>query len=651
MNDQFDTSISTSLNLLEQGVSSGGDISQALREVHEELRRQNLNESQTSSYMQRLTQEAHSRRLFPALVDSYLNRNFNDFDLDSSGYVSSRELSRTLTSNHMSRSFTPMEQQIVRYMAANIRDIANGANDEVGRESTGISRRDSAGYLQQQNQHHGKYENARRMLDQFGTAQTFRRLDTNGNGYVSLRELDQKINSNTPLDGLNLDQSRTLLRFIKDNRGEIYRSSNDQRFFESEISLNDIVAFERNNRPAALPDSVASSTTFNNPQAPRQAESTTSFLPRLVLETGESRFGDLDHNGDRYISRAELDKVLDSRRWSSTFNASELRALNAMRDRIVEIQRSHNDEWGAENNGISINDLRAFARNEERNRTEIPSRPGDHIVTMNIAGRERRCLMHIPPSYDGTKPMPALVMLHGILQDGDRIASHTGFSEIADREGFIAIYPESLGWVGNNVRTWNVGRNSLQYTDDAQFVQSLLDSVKDGLNIDRRRIYLAGYSNGGMLAHELATRNPNEFAALATVSASMNGSEARPDSPVPVLTITSTNDWVVPRRGRSIVQNHWALDMEPSSRTVDFWRQTNRTDRLSTTEPNPGVTRRSYTGGPGSAEVREFTIQGGNHFWPGSQQPRWMGIVPDQRLNSSNEIWQFFSAQARPSDR
>ena len=60
----------------------------------------------------------------------------------------------------------------------------------------------------------------------------------------------------------------------------------------------------------------------------------------------------------------------------------------------------------------------------------------------------RRYHVHLPPHYDASSPLPLLIALHGRLGTGKKMIKQTGFNGIADREGFIAVYPEGFkrGW-------------------------------------------------------------------------------------------------------------------------------------------------------------------------------------------------------------
>jgi len=124
----------------------------------------------------------------------------------------------------------------------------------------------------------------------------------------------------------------------------------------------------------------------------------------------------------------------------------------------------------------------------------------------------------------------------------------------ADKKGFIAVYPDAIQWFGDkNQSAWNAndglvppGTNS----NDVQFVNSIIDTTSKQLPVDSNRVYVAGYSNGGILAAEIAKELPNKIAAVGLVSTGMSGANETTDgSPVSVVSIHGTDDPLIPING------------------------------------------------------------------------------------------------------
>ena len=168
-----------------------------------------------------------------------------------------------------------------------------------------------------------------------------------------------------------------------------------------------------------------------------------------------------------------------------------------------------------------------------------------------IAGLERTFLLYVPP---GLKPGAPLVMVfHGGGQDAKdlRIATGFEFDLLADKYGFVAVYPDGID------RGWNACRRSAQRNprsvDDIAFIQSIIAHQAATNGIDKKRVFATGHSNGGAISYRLALEYPEEFAGVAAISSSL---PARQDMlctpknvPIPMMIVNGTADPVNPYRG------------------------------------------------------------------------------------------------------
>jgi polyhydroxybutyrate depolymerase len=122
-----------------------------------------------------------------------------------------------------------------------------------------------------------------------------------------------------------------------------------------------------------------------------------------------------------------------------------------------------------------------------------------------------------------------VLAFHGGEGNPLRLAVQTGFNDIADRNGFAVVYPETTG------HQWNDGRSTTAgFGDDVRFVNQLIDHLVSSEHIDPARIYATGPSNGGMFTLRLACETSDRIAAFAVVAASFRIriiSVARPSVP------------------------------------------------------------------------------------------------------------------------
>src|SRR5687767_10643478 len=129
-------------------------------------------------------------------------------------------------------------------------------------------------------------------------------------------------------------------------------------------------------------------------------------------------------------------------------------------------------------------------------------------------GKQRTYLLTAPDAA-GTGKLPLVIALHFYPGSGRAMADLTGFSGIAEREGFLVAYPDGL----------NGGFNALMCCgteDDVGFIRAVIEDIGKSHAVDADRIYATGISNGGDLAYRLAAELPGVFAAIAPVSGGMS---------------------------------------------------------------------------------------------------------------------------------
>ena len=88
-------------------------------------------------------------------------------------------------------------------------------------------------------------------------------------------------------------------------------------------------------------------------------------------------------------------------------------------------------------------------------------------------------------------------------------AEQSGWHDIADRENFIVVYPKPA-----RNKAWNIWDEPGMPSDQA-FVLALLEHMKRTYAIDESRVYISGFSMGGMMTNALACAYPELFAAAA----------------------------------------------------------------------------------------------------------------------------------------
>ena len=198
-----------------------------------------------------------------------------------------------------------------------------------------------------------------------------------------------------------------------------------------------------------------------------------------------------------------------------------------------------------------------------------------------VDGRTRTFRLHIPPGLGGTVPAAVVLALHGGGSDGRGMERFTGFSRLADREGFIVVYPDAVD--GN----WVDGREGLHTAahrkgvDDIAFIAALLDELARRHPIDARRIFATGISNGGIFSHYLAANLADRIVAIAPVAGGLADPFDRnfaPSQPVSVFILQGTADPLMPFDGGGVAFRRGQIIA--TGETVRLWRQADRTRPL-----------------------------------------------------------------------
>jgi polyhydroxybutyrate depolymerase len=260
--------------------------------------------------------------------------------------------------------------------------------------------------------------------------------------------------------------------------------------------------------------------------------------------------------------------------------------------------------------------------------------------TIESGGAMRTYLVHVPPSYDPTKPTELVLLFHGFTQTSAGIEAQTEMDPVSDAHGFITVYPQGLN-DSFNAGTC-CGTSSTQNVPDVQFVRDLLDQLEKDYCVDRKRVFSSGFSNGGMLSHRLACEVSDRIAAIGAVSGTLAVSTCTPTRPVPVLHIHGTGDIVV------AYTNGGISGAEGVPMTIATWVAIDGcTDTTPPTVYTMGdATCTEYMACKPGTNVELCTIANGGHQWPGGETD-FIGNL-STNLNASETIAQFFAAHPMP---
>jgi polyhydroxybutyrate depolymerase len=291
---------------------------------------------------------------------------------------------------------------------------------------------------------------------------------------------------------------------------------------------------------------------------------------------------------------------------------------------------------------------------------------GDHTLEVPYGGLSRRYIVHVPPPH-GTATLPVMLALHGGGGSASQFKKENGLDAVADRGGFLAVYPDGTGPLAGVLLTWNAGPHCCGWArehavDDVGFLVAVLDDLARRTPVDARRIYATGHSNGSMMAYRLAAERADRIVAIVTVAGAMDVPDFHPSRPVAVLDIHSVDD---PRalydggRGPAFPGTNQHVEHQPVQVGLARWAANNKcreTPRSMGTTAGTGgdrgqtVTRLVYDGCAPNGAVEHLKLTGAGHGWPGvnARRARQRLLGPSTSLvDASEEAWAFASRFTR----
>ena len=272
--------------------------------------------------------------------------------------------------------------------------------------------------------------------------------------------------------------------------------------------------------------------------------------------------------------------------------------------------------------------------------TGLTTPANDSTQSFNFGGMSRSYIVHIPPSYDATRGSPLVLNFHGFTEAASIHPRLTGMNPKADAAGYLAVYPSGTG----NPIGWNAGTCCgsavTNMIDDVGFVRAMLDDIDTKLCVNKKMIFSAGFSNGGMLTHRLACTASDRIAAFAAVSGPLVSTPCTPSRPVPIMHFHGTADQTVAYNGDPTMGFPDIPTMMADWATRDACSAT-----PAQTFMNGMAACQTWSGCGASAEVVLCTITGGGHAWPsgGINLP---GTTRD--IDADDQMWAFFQKHPLP---
>ena len=278
-------------------------------------------------------------------------------------------------------------------------------------------------------------------------------------------------------------------------------------------------------------------------------------------------------------------------------------------------------------------------------------------LAYTLQGAQRTAVLHQPAG--GAGPRPLVIALHGLNGTGENFRNWSGFDALADREGFVTVYPDAIE------KRWSYGRPIIapmpalagEPVDDTGFIRVLIDDLIARKIADPARIYVAGASRGGLLAYTIACALADRIAAAAALITGMTEwqrEDCRPARPVPIMVIAGTNDTTQPYAGMRFAIGRLLSVPE----TMEYWRAQNgcteQSERLLP-QRDPAahtrVTLVAWSKCASGARLLLYRVANGGHQLPSTVSTNPMAEEKfgfrNHDIETAEEVWSFFKSYSR----
>lgn len=151
---------------------------------------------------------------------------------------------------------------------------------------------------------------------------------------------------------------------------------------------------------------------------------------------------------------------------------------------------------------------------------------------VSVSGRD--VYVYAPSGVAAKSPL--LLSFHGMDQDPNYQQSNTHWEAVADTAGFVVAYPKGA----TGYSTWDISGDK-----DTKWITEIISQLAKDYDIDTKRVYMSGFSMGGMLSYHAMGKIADKIAAFAPCSGYLMGGPGQAMRPVPIFHTHGTSDDVV----------------------------------------------------------------------------------------------------------
>lgn len=288
---------------------------------------------------------------------------------------------------------------------------------------------------------------------------------------------------------------------------------------------------------------------------------------------------------------------------------------------------------------------------------------GRNDYELMVDDTPRKFIVHVPGGYDPSRPAPVVLVFHGSNHNGKFMYENTGWVDKAEQENILAVFPSSWRYFTTTANAeeekWNTAELAqitspgTQLKDDVHFVKVILEHLHATFNVDEKRIFATGGSNGGgFVMTRLAAQMNDVFAAYSTCGAILISDDI--DVSTITMTVNASLYNVFGSLDEKIAELN-GLTLPHPFQADDILNDPNFSRMLRTTTTLLGLDM-AYTV-ESEADFTTFTfnnslvgahneyifrmVRGMGHIYPNGENNR-------AGLNVSDLFWDFFTRHPKP---
>ena len=257
-----------------------------------------------------------------------------------------------------------------------------------------------------------------------------------------------------------------------------------------------------------------------------------------------------------------------------------------------------------------------------------------HSGSLVVDGLTRTYHLFVPSTLEPGRPAALVVILHPCPHTGAEVANGSHLDDFATAHRFVIVYPDGAVMAATGGNCWNAGICCTS-ADDVSFIGRMIDRLTAQLQLDKARVFVAGFSFGAAMAYRVGCELAGKVTAIASVSGALVFNSCHPVRPVSVLMMQGTKDTNFPYQGGG------DYSIPPVASVARLWAGLDGCGGSGVQSRAGIVTTTEWRSCRAGAMVRLELIAGATHAW--------FGLEPDPipgEPDATTQVWDFFNGSS-----